>query len=56
MKAGQEEMKVELEKVKGELKNLGRKFTHEIRTGREEMTELRGSVEGVRTAMKMGEV
>ena len=38
------------------MQNMDRNFANEIRTVREEMNELKGSVEGVRTAMKMGKV
>ena len=40
-------IKVELEEVKGMMKNMDRNFTNEISTVREEMTELKGSVGGV---------
>ena len=56
LKAGQEEKKAELAKVKGKMQNMVRNRPNGIRTGLGEMTELRGSVEAVRTAMTTGKV
>ena len=39
LKAGQEEMKLELAEVKDKMKNMVRNFTNGIRTVRGEMTE-----------------
>ena len=54
MKAGQEEMKVELVKVRGEMQTMGQNFANGIRTEHGGMTESRESVEVVRTAMTTG--
>ena len=56
LKAGQEEMKAELVKVKGEMQTMNRKMADETSTPRGEMTESRGSVGAVWTAMETGKV
>ena len=47
-------MKAELVKVKGEMQTMDRKMADEIGTVRGEMTELKGSVKGVWSAMETG--
>ena len=54
MKAGQEEMKAELAKVKVEMQTMDQKMADEICTVQGEMTELKGSVKGVWSAMETG--